>query len=404
MKITQLFKIYWPDNGGGIAKVIESIADGFSDCEQEIIVCQDRRQKKSMDDRYKGIPVRRSRQLFTFASTPVSLRFLADVKKRTKDSDIVIYHFPYPMADLAVLFGLYSGKLVVWWHCGIEKYRKLMPFYRPLVRQTLKRADRILVSSKGNLAHSPVLAPFKSKCSVIPFSVSDEYLRRGSEYVKKNHRENAYIQILFIGRLVWYKGCDVLLKAFARMKQKNCRLTLIGGGPLENELKELASRLKLQNVEFAGMVPEEEKIHHIEACDFLVLPSVSKAEAFGLVQIEAMAFAKPVINTSLPSGVPFVSRDRVTGRTVKPKHVAQLAGAMDELAGNRELRMQYGKNAWERVNRQYTKQVMIRRYRKVFQKLLSSPVGSEGMADGSAPGKSSRGRKNCGNGRVQWPE
>ena len=144
MKITQLFKIYWPDNGGGIAKVMESIADSFSDCEQEIIVCQNSRKKKKVYEKYNGIAVCRCRQMMDLASTPVSLQFLRDVKKRTKDSDIVIYHFPYPMADLAVLFGTYSGRLVVWWHCGLEKYKKLEFLYRLLVRHTLKKADRIL--------------------------------------------------------------------------------------------------------------------------------------------------------------------------------------------------------------------------------------------------------------------
>ena len=104
MKITQLFKIYWPDNGGGIARIMENIADAFAGSRQEIIVCQDRRRKKSTDDSYKGIPVHRCRQLFEIASTPVSLQFLFEVKRRTKDSDIVVYHFPYPMADLSIQF------------------------------------------------------------------------------------------------------------------------------------------------------------------------------------------------------------------------------------------------------------------------------------------------------------
>ena len=139
MKIIQAFKIYWPDNGGGIAKVMESIADAFADCRQEIIVCQNDRHKKSVDDMYKGIPVHRCRQLFTCVSTPVSIEFLRKIKQDTTNSDLLIYHFPYPMADLAVLLGIYSGRLVVWWHCGFEKYKKLAPFYRLLVRHTLKR-------------------------------------------------------------------------------------------------------------------------------------------------------------------------------------------------------------------------------------------------------------------------
>lgn len=370
MKITQLFKIYWPDNGGGIAKVMESIAEGFSDCSQEMIVCQNTRHKKSADDHYRGIRVRRSRQLFDVLSTPVSLQFLSDVKKRTKDSDIVIYHFPYPMADLAILLGLYSGRLVVWWHCGFEKYRKLAPFYRPFVLHTLKRADRILVSSKGNIKYSETLRRFRKKCTVIPFCVSDECLKRGKAYAQKETEPHRQIRILFIGRLVWYKGCDILLKAFAAMRQKDCELVLVGKGPLEQELKDLAASLSLQNVRFTGMVSEEEKLKQIEACDFLVLPSVSKAEAFAVVQLEAMAFGKPVINTALKSGVPYVSLDGITGKTVRPGSVQELASAMRELAENEPMRRQYGANALRIVQKEYTHELMIRRHRKVFEKLL----------------------------------
>jgi len=384
MKITQLFKIYWPDNGGGIAKVMESIADSLSDCEQQIIVCQDSRHKKSADDVYKGIPVRRCRQLFEFVSTPVSLQYLFDVKRKTRDSDIVIYHFPYPMADLAVLFGMYSGRLVVWWHCGFEKYKKLAPFYRPIVKHTLKKADLILVSSKGNMKNAKLLQSFRNKCKVIPFCVSDACFLRGKAYAdlsdarrdqdrteaNKNTEKNRQICILFVGRLVWYKGGDILLKAFARMRNKNCRLVLVGSGPLEGEWKRLADSLKLKRVEFTGMVSEEEKMKWMETCDFLVLPSVSKAEAFAIVQIEAMAFGKPVINTALQSGVPEVSVDGVTGKTVEPGNVQELAKAMDELAQDERLRRIYGANAQKRVQNEYTQGIMSERYRKVFQKWM----------------------------------
>lgn len=379
MKITQLFKIYWPDNGGGIAKVMESIAQGFTDCEQEIIVCQNSGHKKCTQDSYQGIPVRRCRQLFDLLSTPISLQFLYDVKKRTQDADIVIYHFPYPMADLAVLFGLYSGKLVVWWHCGFEKYEKIAPLYRPLVLHTLKKADRILVSSKGNIKNSKTLRQFRKKCSVIPFCVSDECLRRGKAFaqnrsVQKNKNDNR-ICILFIGRLVWYKGCDILLKAYAAMRQphqKECSLVLVGSGPLEQELKNLAASLRLRNVTFTGMVSEEEKMKRIEQCDFLVLPSISKAEAFAVVQLEAMAFGKPVINTALDSGVPYVSVDGVTGKTVTPGSIRELASAMEELAENERLRLKYGQQALSLIQKEYTHDRMIKRHRNVFEQLVHS--------------------------------
>lgn len=425
MKITQLFKIYWPDNGGGIAKVMESIAQGFLDCEQELIVCQSLRHKPCTQDTYQGIPVRRCRQLFDLLSTPISLQFLYDVKKRTKNSDIVIYHFPYPMADLAVLFGFCSGRLVVWWHCGFDKYKMLAPFYRPLVAHTLKKADRILVSSKGNIKNSKTLRRFCEKCTVIPFCVSDECLLRGRAYAQSrfyeedsSYEENRTIQedrpiqkdrtvqedrpiqkdrtvqkdrsyqeekksrigILFIGRLVWYKGCDILLKAFALLQKKYrtvCSLTIVGSGPLEQELKALAASLKLKHVMFTGMVTEEEKMSHIEACDFLVLPSISKAEAFAVVQLEAMAFGKPVINTALNSGVPYVSIDGITGKTVKPGSVKELAAAMQELAENEQLRKDYGQHALQLIQAEYTHDLMIKRHRKIFAKLLLENTGTD---------------------------
>lgn len=378
--------------------MMESIAAGLPEYRQEIIVCQDDRHKKSAHGSYKGIPVYRCRQLADLASTPVSLRYLYEVKKRTADSDFVIYHFPYPMVDLAVLLGMYSGRLVVWWHCGFEKYKKLAYFYRPLVMHTLNKADRILVSSKRNIENSEILRKYRGKCRVIPYCVSDGCLQRGRAYrnadsvqkgktkepgtdVYKSSLQKAgpygckrQICILFIGRLVWYKGCDILLRAFAMMQDGRCRLVLVGSGPMEQELKNLASSLKLSNVEFAGIVSEKEKMSRIEQCDFLVLPSISKAEAFAVVQLEAMAFGKPVINTALPSGVPSVSIDRVTGRTVAPGNVRELAAAMRELAWNDDLRNIYGRQACKRVQENFTGQLMADRHRKVFRQMLEEDM------------------------------
>lgn len=379
MKITQIFKIYWPDNGGGIANVMENIAGAFPDCRQEIIVCQNQRKKKSTDDLYKGIWVHRCRQLFELASTPVSFDFLREVKQRTSDSDFVIYHFPYPMADLAILLGMYSGRLIVWWHCGFEQYKKLAFFYRPLVNHTLKKAGLILVSSQGNLIHSALLRKYRGKCRVIPFCVNEAYIQRGKESRASDCVHKSQITILFIGRLVWYKGCNILLKAFAKMQEDvklPCRLVLVGSGPLEKELKRLSASLHLKHVLFTGMVSEDEKMKWLERCDFLVLPSVSEAEAFAVVQIEAMAFGKPVINTRLPSGVPYVSLDGVTGKTVTPGNIHELAAAMQELAENGCLRKRYGENARKRVQEKYTQQAMAETYRKVFSQLQPANAAS----------------------------
>ena len=397
MKIVQLTKIYWPDNGGGISTVAESIARGMMGEEQQLVICQRTPGLKKVNDSYGGVPVVRCKQLKDVASTPLSFEYLEETARHTKDADIVVCHHPYPMNDLAILFGKTKAKKTVfWWHCDIEQYGALAKVYAPLVRHSLKKADAIIVSSEGNIVNSKLLLPFKDKCHVIPFAVSDEYFEKGAVYCDKkwgagwrdsladendaksinlrvDNAENvdSSVNILFLGRMVWYKGCEYLLEAFAKMENKNVTLTMVGGGPLEDELKEKAKSLGISDrVEFTGMVSEEEKMERIKACDFLVLPSVSKAEAFALVQIESMAFGKPVINTNLPSGVPYVSLHEKTGLTVEPEDVDALKEAMDLLASDSDLRVKYGKAARQKVEKEHQNKIFVEKHKEVFENLL----------------------------------
>ena len=388
MKLVQLTKLYWPDNGGGIARVVESIAGGFLEWEQRIITCQKAPGISKSEDEFGGVPVTRCRQYADVSSTPLSTEYLEEIRRETKDADVVICHHPYPMNDLAILFGATRGKkLIYWWHCDIEQYGWLAKVYAPLVRHSLKKADAIIASSEGNIVNSKLVAPFQDKCHVIPFAVSDEYFEEGAKYCEQkwgknldsetdNSREllenkSNEVHILFLGRMVWYKGCEYLLRAFAELKNKNCSLTMVGGGPLEDEMRGLSAKLGIADrVAFTGMVSEEEKMERIKACDFLVLPSISKAEAFALVQIEAMAFGKPVINTNLPSGVPYVSPDGKTGITVEPENVEQLRDAMDRLVEDDALREAYGKAARQMVEERYVNEEFVRKHRDVVEGLL----------------------------------
>ena len=88
---------------------------------------------------------------------------------------------------------------------------------------------------------------------------------------------------------------------------------------------------------------------------------MAKSEAFGIVQLEAMVYGKPVINTSLPSGVPYVSIDGETGLTVPPSDVKALARAITRLAEDKTLREKLGKNAAVRVYKNFNEKNVIRR-------------------------------------------
>ena len=101
-----------------------------------------------------------------------------------------------------------------------------------------------------------------------------------------------------------------------------------------------------------------------------VLPSVAKSEAFGIVQIEAMAYGKPVINTKLPSGVPYVSLDKRTGLTVEPGNPNALADAIQFLADNPAITAEYGRAAAERVRQEFQIEKMQKAVFRVYEELI----------------------------------
>jgi rhamnosyl/mannosyltransferase len=103
-----------------------------------------------------------------------------------------------------------------------------------------------------------------------------------------------------------------------------------------------------------------------------VLPSVTRAEAFGIVQLEAMAAGLPVINTNIDSGVPGVCIDGRTGITVPPRDINLLTEAMQLLLGGKHLRARFGEAARATVNAEYTADLMAMRTSSVYLEVLGA--------------------------------
>lgn len=237
-----------------------------------------------------------------------------------------------------------------------------MKLYKPLLTYLLNRADVIFTATEGHISGSDFLPQYREKCRILPYGITpEEYLtieRRPILTEKLTDKNN--VKIFFTGRLVYYKGVDVLLKAFAKVK--NCELFIAGTGELENKLKGYAKTHGLENtVHFLGFLPDNELRQAYADCDIFVLPSVVKSEAFGIVQLEAMIYGKPVINTKLSSGVPHVSIHGETGITVPPSDPVILAKAINRLAADKTLRERLGKNAALRVQNNFNEKDVIRR-------------------------------------------
>jgi rhamnosyl/mannosyltransferase len=147
---------------------------------------------------------------------------------------------------------------------------------------------------------------------------------------------------------------------------------IVGEGPLLPELRAQTERLGLADkVHFRPNLSQEDLAAHYHACDVFVLPSVAITEAFGLVQLEAMACGKPVIATDLPTGVVYVNRHLETGLIVPPRDPAALAAAISQLLGDPALRRRLGEAARARVMREFTADVYAANVAEVYEEMLT---------------------------------
>ena len=418
IKILQVNKYYYPWIGG-IETVIKQISEGISqDFEVKVLVCNtiDKPFKvriKTEKTNINGVEVERAGSFGEIAKVPLSLKFVQRFKALSKDADIVHIHVPFPLGDIACLLSGYKGKVVIWWHSDVVRQKKALILYKPIMEAFLKRADLIIVSADGVANGSQYLKPYLNKCKTIHFGLekrkydgATEYLKRTGKYSDKNsqlqvrkfavdyaeteietskEKQNSYaperrselegknqVNFLFMGRLVYYKGCTVLIDAFSKLKG-DVKLTIIGGGSLYEELNEKCKRLGISDkVDFAGKVKDEDLPKYYEDADVFVLPSTERSEAFALVQLEAMAYGMPVINTWLKSGVPEVSLHKETGLTVKPEDVDGLSEAMQWMIDNPKERARLGQNARKRLETEFTEEKMISELKATYKELLGN--------------------------------
>lgn len=365
LRVLLVNKAYPPHIGG-----IETLVRRYALClqtefhaEVQVLVCQEK--GRTVREVLEDVPVLRAGSIGTYFSCPLSGSFLWQFRKMAKQADVIMIHMPFPLADLACLLSGYQGRVVLAWHSDVIKQKTLLRFYRPLLQWLLKRADCILTATQGHIDSSAFLLAVQEKCCVIPYGIDIVAYRAAKAYpvLAKAAMHPDTVKLLFVGRLVYYKGVTVLLEAMRQVT--GCELFLIGSGKLQEELRQTA--VQMENVHFLGSLSDADLRAALQECDMLVLPSVANSEAFGLVQLEAMVYGKPVINTALPTGVPYVSLNGKTGLTVSPNDAAALAKAIQTLVSNAALRKQYGKAAKQRVETVFAEETVMQQVYKTLQ-------------------------------------
>lgn len=361
LRILEVNKAYYP-HVGGIETLVRQYSEGLSrdyDADVKVLVCRDDR-GRTLRQRINGVDVTKAASLGTFCKCPVSFTFIRLFRKMAENADVIHIHMPFPLADAAALLSGFKGRIVLSWHSDIVKQKKMMLLYKPFMKRLLDRADAVAIATMGHYFGSDHLKDHFGKCRVVPYGIAPEkYLNiKRRPILTEKCSDPGSVKVFFTGRLVYYKGVDVLLKAFRLVH--GCELFIAGTGALEQELKSYTREHGLEKkVHFLGFLSDTELKQAYADCDIFVLPSVEKSEAFGIVQLEAMIYGKPVINTRLPSGVPHVSLGGVTGLTVKRSDPEELADAINRLAENRDLREILGKAAAERVRSEFSEDIAL---------------------------------------------
>ena len=342
-KVTHITRYAYP-HIGGIEAVISQINESLPDelFEKEVLCCSNS-EKTSVEN---DVKYNRCKYLFEFAANTISPEFIWKLSR--VDTDIIHYHMPFIFAVIAHFIARPKyKKMYITYHSDIIGYDKIMKPFWNIYKKFLKQADKIHVLSPNIIESSKILKAYRGKCVVIPQGISINNIE--CEKAKKIKNEYPNKKIIFsLGRLVKYKGFIYGIEA---MKNVENAVYLIGGsGPLGEEFRKYIEENNLKKkVILLGRVTSEDVESFYQACDIYLFPSVMQSEAFGIVQLEAMRYGKPVINTNLGTGVNYVSINNETGLTVEPKNSTALASAIKTLLEDDTLRAKLGQNARRRV-------------------------------------------------------
>jgi rhamnosyl/mannosyltransferase len=295
---------------------------------------------------------------------------------RQRPFDLIHLNFPDPMSHLASLILPARVPRVITWHADIVRQRHLLWLYRPWERRILRQAAAIIAATPAHLADSPILAApgIREKVEIIPYGFDQERFCRPHPETAELKARFPGRRIFTLGRHVAYKGFATLLEAMPAIldAQDDTHLILGGSGPLSGELERMTQDTGLTGrVHCVGPIPDARLPAYYQCCDLFCLPSVTRAEAFGIVQVEAMAAGKPIVNTMLDNGVNFVAPQNVAALTVPPGDPAALARAILCLLQDVALRRKLGENARQRAAREFSLEAMRERtlalYRRVTQ-------------------------------------
>jgi glycosyltransferase involved in cell wall biosynthesis len=367
MRVLHVYRTYFPETQGGLEEVIRQICSNTLEHGIESRVFTLSNNKTNDVIQFEGVDVYRFPITTEIASCGFSIAALKGFKESVAWADIIHYHFPWPFGDLLHLFAKVNKPTIVTYHSDVVRQKWLLKLYRPVMNLFLDKVDAIVATSGNYFATSDVLGHYSEKTQVIPIGINDHQLN-GDDQQKIKHWKNEVGEgfFLFIGVLRYYKGLHILMDA---LQNTECRVVIVGSGPVEQELREHAKRLNLTNVIFLGYVSDEDKIALIKLSIGIVFPSYLRSEAYGVTLLEGALHGKPLISTEIGSGTSYVNSHGVTGLVIPPSDPRSLRQAMETITNDKDLAKEMGINARKRYELLFTGSLMGEKYAQLYQQI-----------------------------------
>jgi len=291
---------------------------------------------------------------FQLIYAPIAIGFRAALAQAIAQHRPDVLHLHMPNNSVFWALTLSEARALPWvvhWHSDVvvSNIRTTVALayrlYRPFEQAVLDRAERIIVTSPPYLDASEPLKPWRDKCAVIPLGLDTTLLSPGDTTPRARHWHGEKLRLLSVGRLTYYKGFETLIEAVSG--QQHVELLIVGEGELRKALQTLIENYtpqgKSANVRLLGNVDDAEKNALLQSCDVFCLASRERTEAFGMVLLEAMHYARPCIVSDLPgSGMPWLVAQAGAGLCLPLEDISAWQAAIAQLQSQPEQRIQWG--------------------------------------------------------------
>jgi len=362
------------DTKGGVETFISDLIYEGIDLQKfniRVIACTN---GKTKIFKKKGVSFFLYKASFSISSTPFSLGYILNFKKHMSWADVIHNHFPWPFFDFLNVILNIKKPIIVTYHSDVIRQNILNYFYNFFVIRSFSKSSKLVATSKNYLTTSPILSrnKFLKKGITIPLSISKSPsipTNKNIQTTLKKFGLKKKTYVIFIGVLRYYKNINLLIESAPYI---NSDILIIGDGEFKSRYKKIIKKQNLKNVHLLGQVTEEDKNILLGISSLLVLPSHLRSEAFGLVLLEASMHGKPMVTLEIGTGTSFVNLDNKTGFVVKSNNFIKFSLAVNKILSDSSLACKMGNNAKLRFNKFFKKQIMIRKYERLYKNVVKS--------------------------------